>query len=49
MTKGTYTKQETKKAIDEAAQFAMYQTEESQWDTLLDLRSRLYEQFDIEE
>lgn len=49
MTKGTYTKQEIKQAIDEATQFAMYQAEESQWDTLFDLRSRLYEQFDIEE
>lgn len=46
---GIYTRQEIKLAIDEASQFSMFYNENEHWDALLDLQSRLYEQFGIED
>lgn len=35
--------------IDTAIQLAMYYTDEGKWDALLDVKSRLYEQFGLED
>lgn len=49
MDEGTYTKKEIKLAIDEATQFSMYHVKEDKWNILMELQSRLYEQFGIED
>lgn len=40
---------EIKYKIDTAIQLAMYYTDEGKWDALLDVKSRLYEQFGLED
>lgn len=43
-----YHKDEIKYKIDTAIQLAMYYTDKTNWDALLDAQSRLYEEFGLE-
>jgi hypothetical protein len=40
---------EIKYKIDTAIQLAMYYADKEKWDVLLDVKSRLYEQFGLED
>lgn len=48
---GTYSLAEIKSIIDESVQFEMWDTrhDQSKWDVLLNLQTRLYEKFGISE
>ncbi len=45
---GQYERSEIKYNIDTAIQKSMYETDKEKWKIILEVQSRLYEQFDID-
>lgn len=45
---GEYRRDEIKNKIDFVIQKSMYETEKDKWNTILEVQSRLYEEFEID-
>ncbi len=45
---GQYRRDEIKNKIDFAIQRSMYESNEDEWDVILEVQSRLYEEFEID-
>lgn len=46
---GQYGRNEIKNKIDYAIQKSMYESDEEKWDVILEVQSKLYDEFEIDE